>query len=312
MKETVLTVRELTKRYGQVLALDRLSLEVKKGEIFGILGTNGAGKTTAIEIFAGVRQPDSGEVRLWGELPYSMERSMRARVGLMPERASFHRRMKVGEALRQAASYYKNSLDIEKLMREFNLLEARERFIDNLSRGQRQVLLAALALIYDPEIIFLDEPTTGLDPHSRHAFWRLIKQKRLEGKTIVFTTQYIGEAQWLCDRVAILDSGRMVALGTTRELIARGQRIKRVELRSLIPLEPALLESIAGVRRVERYGDSYILFSEDSTRTVEELMKRFEGAELTFEDLRVFNYSLEDVFVELTGHKLRLEAKRTI
>ena len=304
--DQVKTVKDLYKSYGDTQAVDGVSFQVGKGEIFGMVGPNGAGKTTTIECVEGLREWDEGEISVLGLDPISQERQLRPRLGIQLQEAHLPDNLKVWEALDMYASFYKHPLDWEELLEDLGLAEKRKTAFRKLSGGQKQRLFIALALLHDPELIFLDELTTGLDPHARRAIWDLVREVRQRGKTVFLTTHYMEEAENLCDRVAILDSGKLVALDSPANLIKKLEISERVVFRSGNGNSSALLESLPGVVRVERLGDQTTVYGgkNGSEPIVTAVVNALTGQGLSFSDLRTENPDLEDVFLSLTGRKL--------
>src|SRR5213594_2175882 len=231
MPNPVLHVENLTKRYGDVEAVRGISFEVAEGEVFGLLGPNGAGKTTTIEILEGLRNADSGKASVCGFDPQRQGDQLKHEIGATLQATSLPDKLRALDALRLFASFYKRGRNPEELLKRFGLEEKRNAFYSQLSGGQKQRLALAIALINDPKVVFLDEPTAGLDPQVRREIYDIIEELRREQKTIVMTTHYIEEAERLCDRVAIVDHGKVIALGSPRELKARSGGATRIEVR---------------------------------------------------------------------------------
>ena len=215
---------DLVKRYGEVLAVDGLSLEVRRGECFGLLGPNGAGKTTTVEILEGLLDPTGGEVEVLGQRWEVDPAALRQRLGITLQETHLPDRLTVAEVVELFRSFYRRGRDVEEVLALVSLAEKRRTWYEKLSGGQKQRLAVACALVSDPELLFLDEPTTGLDPQSRRQLWEVVLRAKAEGRTVMLTTHYMDEAERLCDRVAIIDRGKVIALGTPRELIARAAR----------------------------------------------------------------------------------------
>ncbi len=304
MAETVIRVDQLRKAYGQVVAVDGVSLEVQAGEIVGLVGPNGAGKTTTIECLEGLRRPDSGQVTVLGHDPWRADRHWRARLGAQLQRAALPDRLKVWEALDLYASFYPRSVDWRPLLDRLGLADKTNDMFCRLSGGQQQRLFIALALVNDPELVFLDEITTGLDPQARHGIWDLVHQVRDEGKTVFLTTHYMEEAERLCDRVAIIDHGRIVAMDSPEALIRNLGVEHRVVLSSEDGNVPNALRQLASVIRVEAYGPRTIVYGRDE-RLVVDVVERLLATGIRFRDLRTEQANLEDVFLSLTGREMR-------
>ncbi len=305
----IIKVEGLYKTYGKTTAVDQVSFEVQEGEIFGMVGPNGAGKTTTIECIEGLRKADKGEIQVLGLDPIRQERQLRPLLGIQLQEAHLPDNLKVWEALDLYASFYDLTLDWEELLEELGLVEKRKTAFRKLSGGQKQRLFIALALLNDPRLVFLDELTTGLDPHARHNIWDLVREVRQRGKTVFLTTHYMEEAENLCDRVAILDQGKIVALDTPANLI-RGLKIsERVIFRVKGEWMPQVLEDLTGVKRVESQGDKTVVYGQAngspvSASIVTEVVNTLSESGIQFSDLRTEHPNLEDVFLTLTGRKM--------
>ena len=303
MSEIIVDVRELSKRYGPITAVDRVSFQVNRGEIFGILGPNGAGKTTTLEMIEGLRVPDGGTAVVDGIDVRRDPRGVRARIGVQLQEAAFFDRLTVEETLQLFGSYQRTMVAPGTVIDRLQLQDKRRSWVMNLSGGQRQRLSIAVALINDPRIVFLDEPTTGLDPQARRNLWEVIASFRGEGRTVVLTTHYMEEAQRLCDRVAIMDHGRIAALDAPRALIRAHAPRTTV---ALTVLEGELAyPSLPGVRHVEVANGEVVLWTTDPMQTVHALMESSRSGQIGFHQLRVEEATLEDVFLQLTGRRLR-------
>lgn len=304
-----LQVRNLRKAYQDVVAVDGLDLEVFRGECFGLLGPNGAGKTTTIEICEGLNTPDAGEVLVLGRRWGKDDRELRERLGISLQETQFSEKLTVEETVHLFRSFYRNGASPEAVIAMVQLGEKARARVGALSGGQKQRLALACALVGEPELLFLDEPTTGLDPQSRRQLWGLIEGLKSAGRSILLTTHYMEEAERLCDRVAIVDHGKMIALGTPRELIAalRAEHVLEFALAGSAAVDEAPLLNLEGVCAAVRQDGSYRLQVEELHLAMPALLGelRRQGAQLA--ELRTHSATLEDVFVSLTGRHLRDE-----
>jgi ABC-2 type transport system ATP-binding protein len=303
-RQAVITVARLRKVYDSVVAADDVSFQVYAAEIFGMVGPNGAGKTTTIECIEGLRQPDSGDIQVFGLHPRREGYALRPRIGVQLQQAVLQERIKVWEALDLFSSFYPRSTDWEALIAQLGLADKRNTVFDNLSGGQKQRLFVALALVNDPELVFLDELTTGLDPHARRAMWDLVRGIRDKGKTVFLTTHFMEEAERLCDRVAIIDHGRIVALDSPENLIRSLGAENRVVFTAEESLDPEQLSKLPGVTRVEPIGERIIVYGH-TDKLVVEVVNALTSNSIRFRDLRTEQPNLEDVFLALTGHEMR-------
>ena len=309
--DTIVQVQGLHKTYGATVAVEDVSFEVHEDEIFGMVGPNGAGKTTTIECLEGLRKPDRGMVRVLGVDPQHASQVLREHTGMQLQQSNLPDRMKVWEALDLYSSFYPKAADWKELLVQLGLEEKRNTPFSKLSGGQKQRLFIALALLPDPQLVFLDELTTGLDPQARHAIWDLVREVRLKGKTILLTTHYMEEAERLCDRVAILDHSRIVALDTPAALIrALGaeERVVFSPLRTLpVGFEKALGDATQGAARVEVQGGWVTIHGKNgqSVPLVSEVVSLLTGLGIPFRDLRTEQPNLEDVFLSLTGREIK-------
>ena len=307
---TVVQVEGLSKTYGSTIAVDNISFEVREGEIFGMVGPNGAGKTTTIECIEGLRRADQGMVRVLDLDPIHQERQLRPLLGIQLQQANLPENIKVWEALDLYASFYSHTLDWEELIKGLGLLEKRDTAFRKLSGGQKQRLFIALALLNDPQLVFLDELTTGLDPQARHRIWDLVRDVRKRGKTVFLTTHNMEEAERLCDRVAILDHGQIVALDTPANLIAKLEIDERVIFDVTGRWSPETLANLPQVTRVETSGERIIVYgrtngSNNYTPLVTDVVNSLTAEGIHFSNLRTEQPNLEDVFLTLTGRQIR-------
>jgi ABC-2 type transport system ATP-binding protein len=298
----VIEVHELHKRYGDTVALDGISLEVRAGEVFGLLGPNGAGKTTAVEIIEGLRRADSGTVRVLGLDPAADGPELRERVGVQLQQAQLPEKMRVGEALELYAGFYRNPRPVAELLAEWGLEAKRNAAFKTLSGGQQQRLFLALALVGNPELVFFDEITTGLDPAARRQTWELVRRVRSGGVTVVLVSHLMDEAEELCDRVAILDRGRVVALDTPTALIDRSGSEQRMRFRPLSPLPAGLIEAVPGVTGVELSGSQAIVTGTGDFATG--VTAALATSSVLVSDLRLEQRTLDDAFLALTGRPM--------
>ena len=298
----------LRKTYRDVVAVDGVDLEVWPGECFGLLGPNGAGKTTTIEICEGLLEPDSGTVELFGLTWKRDGAELRQRLGVQLQDTQLSERLTVEETVRLFRSFYWRGPGVEEVIRMVQLEEKRKARVGALSGGQKQRLAMACALVGDPDLLFLDEPTTGLDPQARRQLWELIGRLKREGRAVVLTTHYMEEAERLCDRVAIIDHGRIIARGTPGELIGRlgaGHVVEFSVDGSREAAPPAVLEAIEGVVAARALEGGYQLRVRELHRAVPALLEELRRRGLAVTELRTHSASLEDVFVALTGRHLR-------
>ena len=302
-----ISVRGLRKTYGQLEAVKGIDFEVAAGEVFGLLGPNGAGKTTTVEILEGLRPRTDGEVSVLGYDPDRQKNQLKDRIGVCLQATNLPDKIRVGEAVDLFAAFYTRTVNSEQLLGRLQLWERRNQFYGTLSGGQKQRLAIALALINDPQLLFLDEPTTGLDPQVRLEIRSLIEELRSEKRTILLTTHYIEEAEKLCDRVAIVDEGRIVAIGSPRELQDKNLGQSSIEVlcdRQLQDFEfPSWPNSAKCALSADRR--TLTVTSTHPARTLVELIKWIDQQGIELEDVHLRRPSLEDVFIELTGKKLR-------
>ncbi len=301
----VIHVGDIRKAFGAVKAVDGVSFEVARGEIFGLLGPNGAGKTTTMEMIEGLHLPDSGEIRVLGMDVRRTARSIKNRIGVQLQTAALYPQLTVAELLTLFGSFYERRLPVEQLVDDLGLEEKRNAQVKTLSGGQQQRLSVALALVNDPEVVFLDEPTTGLDPAARQSLWNVVRRLKGQGRTILMTTHYMEEAEALCDRLAIMDHGRILDSGTGDELIGRRFRERGVRFGRRGAPDEAALQALPGVARVVVEDDEIVLFTRDVPATIGALLALTAQTGTELDNLMIRRASLEDVFLELTGRALR-------
>jgi ABC-2 type transport system ATP-binding protein len=303
--EPIILVEDLYKNYGAVEALRGVSFAVQEGEVFGLLGPNGAGKTTTIEILEGLRTSDRGTAKVCGLVPEKTGEKLKELIGAVLQSTSLPAKLRVREALELFADFYPHRANIDQLLRRFQLEEKNRAFYSQLSGGQKQRLALAMALVNDPKVVFLDEPTAGLDPQVRREIYDIIEELRRDKKTVLLTTHYIEEAERLCDRVAIVDHGRVMALGTPRELKHKSAGTTRLEIRLAHPVTNGILAHLEGVSDCREFDGAYVLHSRRPPQTIVALVKQLEAENNELQSLEMFSPSLEDVFIELTGRRLR-------
>ncbi|MGH9776028.1 MAG: ATP-binding cassette domain-containing protein [Candidatus Acidiferrales bacterium] len=305
MSQSIIKAENVFKRYGEVEALRGVSFEVNEGEVFGLLGPNGAGKTTTVEILEGLRTPDEGRVEVVGLNPERAGDAYKQQVGGVLQSTSLPDKARVLEVLQLFGKFYRKRRDPEDLLKRFQLDEKRHAFYSQLSGGQKQRLALAMSLVHDPKVLFLDEPTAGLDPQVRREIYTIIEELKAERKTILLTTHYIEEAERLCDRVAVIDNGKLIAMGTPRELKARSGGTTRIQVRLAQPAEDGALQALEGVKDCRELDGSYVLHSERPPQTIVALVKHLEAKGNELQSLEIAAPSLEDVFIEMTGRRLR-------
>jgi ABC-2 type transport system ATP-binding protein len=298
-------VENLVKRYGNVEAVRGVSFSVNEGEVFGLLGPNGAGKTSTVEMLEGMRTPDSGRLSDCGLDPHRSGAEFKNVIGASLQATALPDKMRVREALDLFGSFYPRRKGTAELLKRFGLEEKRNAFYSQLSGGQKQRLALAMALVNDPRVIFLDEPTAGLDPQVRREIYDVIEELKKEKKTILITTHYIEEAERLCDRVAIVDHGKVIAMGTPRELKERSGAVTRITVRLAQPESNGALNSLEGVTECRAETGEYLLYSTKVPRTIVALVKHLEEQNNELVSLEISAPSLEDIFLELTGRRLR-------
>jgi ABC-2 type transport system ATP-binding protein len=308
--KAALRVRRLRKTYKDVVAVNGLELEVRPGECFGLLGPNGAGKTTTIEICEGLTPADSGDVEVLGLNWQSHSTALRQRLGIQLQETQLSDKLTVLETVELFRSFFHQGPGAMAVIGLVQLEEKAKSRVGNLSGGQKQRLALACALVGEPDFLFLDEPTTGLDPQARRQLWELIEKFKLSGRTILLTTHYMDEAERLCDRVAIMDHGKTIALGTPRELIASVCAEHLVEFSAgsqAHPLDLTAVSAIDGIRDVQRENGSVRMQVTELHRAVPALLAELGRQSVPLTELRTHSATLEDVFVTLTGRHLRDE-----
>ena len=298
-------ITNLVKRYGDLTAVNGISLTVEDKQIFGILGPNGAGKTTTLEVVEGIRDPDEGEIKILGLDRSKMKKEIKELIGVQLQSTATPDRLTVRETIELFGTFFKHQLPADRVIEAVQLEQKAEARVEELSGGQAQRLAIGLALVNDPKLIFLDEPTTGLDPAARRNLWEVIEKLRTGGKTIVITTHYMEEAERLCDIVAIMDQGKIVAQDTPKNLIKALGESQAIEFTSVEEVAESKLQALPGVTRVVRADNAYSLFTTDATATLRAVIEKGASGGWHAEDIKIRSATLEDVFVKLTGRRLR-------
>lgn len=300
-EDTVVKVEKLEKSYKDLVAVDQVSFTVKKGEVFTLLGLNGAGKTTTIEILEGIKKPDSGYVEIFGIDITRQPKRIKEKIGVQLQDTDFYRELKVREICRQFANFYTDPMSTGELLKWVDLEDKRDALVRELSGGQRRKLALALALVNRPEIVFLDEPTSGVDVKTRHSLWELICDLKKRGLTVFLTTHYLEEAESISDRVAILHKGRMLAIDTPQHLIQDKSWSIHIKFKTLTPLDPDNI--VSGSPRFETLksaGGFYILEVNEMEQAIIDLVNRLKENQNQITELHAEQNSLEDIFIELT------------
>jgi ABC-2 type transport system ATP-binding protein len=305
MTDAVVEVKDLVKTYGSIRAVDGISISVARGEVFGMLGPNGAGKTTTVEIIEGLRTADSGAVRLLGMDVSRDIRAIKERIGVQSQHPALFPNLTVEESINFFRTLYKSSLPASDIIGLARLEESRRVLYRNLSGGQQQRLSVALAFVNDPDVLFLDEPTTGLDPQARRAMWEVVESFHGTGKTVVLTTHYMEEAQRLCDRVAIMDHGKVIALDSPRRMIEQHTKESAIQFKMTNYPGDEVLAGLTGVTKAIREGDEVILFTSDIPAAISALLELAAEQSAALSELYVRQATLEDVFLKLTGKRIR-------
>ena len=306
--QAVIAIAGLRKSYGKVLAVKQVDLEIRRGEVFGILGPNGAGKTTTLEMIEGLRKPDAGTITVSGVDAVRQPARLKEIIGVQLQSTALFTYLTNFEILQLFASFYEHGMsdkELEDLLAQVNLSEKRDNRVEELSGGQQQRLSIALTLVNRPQVVFLDEPTTGLDPQARRNLWDLVRQIHARGQTVVLTTHYMEEAETLCDRVAIMDHGELLALDTPRGLIASLRTPPVISGTTVRPLPLDALRSLPRVQDVRLDDDGFELRTTDPQDALVRLLNLATSQDLEISNLNVRTGNLEDVFINLTGRSLR-------
>ena len=301
----VVEVESLVKRYGSLAAVDGVTFSVEEGEVFGVLGPNGAGKTTMVEMIEGLRKPDSGSIRVFGIDALREPERIKELIGVQLQTTSLYDRIRVKEAVDLFGGYYRRAIPTATLLDEVSLTDKMNSYVSELSGGQKQRLALALALVNDPGVLFLDEPTTGLDPQARRSVWGTVAGLRKKGKTIILTTHYMEEAEELCRRVAIMDHGKIITLDTPDALIAGAGLDSRIEIDHVPEALRSVLEQADLPVRVSEDGDKMILHTKKSSQVLKEITRVAAEHDIDLGSISVQKATLEDVFLTLTGRQLR-------
>jgi ABC-2 type transport system ATP-binding protein len=303
--DPIIRVRDLRKSYGQLAAVDGVSFDVRRGEVFGLLGPNGAGKTTTVEVLEGLRKPDSGEVSVLGVDAVHGSDALKSRIGVSLQTAALYPKLTVVEVLDLFRSFYSSGRPTNELVELMDLGEKQGTRTQDLSGGQRQRLSVALALVNDPELVFLDEPTTGMDPAARRALWDVVLGLKAAGRSVLLTTHYMEEAEILCDRLAIMDHGKILEAGTVDELVSRRFNERAVRFDAVDGLADERLAAFPGVTSVKHEGAAVLLYTKDVPATIGAVLDATERLHAEPANLAVRRATLEDVFLDLTGRALR-------
>ncbi|SFG31744.1 ABC-2 type transport system ATP-binding protein [Halobacillus alkaliphilus] len=305
MANTMIHVEKLVKKYGNMTAVNGVEFNVSAGEVFGLLGPNGAGKTTTIEMLVGLRKPDSGTATLSGFDIRNQIDKVKEVIGIQLQSTSLFELLTVQEIMQMYASFYPSHVSISELIDEMLLTEKKKDRIKGLSGGQKQRLAIALAIIHDPDIIFLDEPTTGLDPQARRTLWDIIEKLKDRGKTIVLSTHYMDEAHVLCDRIGIMDQGNLIALDTPSRLVKELQSDSAIEFTLPAEEDDTFIHQLQRVTQVTRRQEWYVVYTDDLQMTLIDLIQHSQEKNLNLQDLQTRTATLEDVFIHMTGRSLR-------
>jgi ABC-2 type transport system ATP-binding protein len=302
---TVVEVKNLVKRYGDLVAVNDKSFDVEKGEIFGFLGPNGAGKTTTVEMIEGLRKPDGGMITVCGYDTQKEKDRIEEIIGVQLQSTTIYDKIRIGEVVDLFGGYYQKMLPTTEILEMVTLNDKKNSFVHTLSGGQKQRVAMALALINDPEVLFLDEPTTGLDPQARRNVWDIIEGLGEKGKTIILTTHYMEEAERLCGRVGVIDHGKIIALDTTKDLINKQNLESAIEFTTSKGISKESFDKLPNVSKVIQDGNSLILQTKESSKVLAELTRLSEENSFNLENISVRKATLEDVFLALTGRNLR-------
>ena len=305
--QTIIQVKQLKKKYNDFYAVNGVNFEVQRGEIFGLLGPNGAGKTTTIEMLVGLRKPDAGTALIAGYDVQKQTAEIKKEIGIQLQSTSLFELLKVKETVEMYASFYPSHLSIQPLLEEMLLTEKQNSLVKELSGGQKQRLAIALAMIHDPQVIFLDEPTTGLDPQARRTLWDIILNLKKKGKTVLLSTHYMDEAYVLSDRIGIMDRGQLIALDSPKNLIQSIQSESAIEFKTETPYSEQTFAEIEGVQKVVINHEYVTLYTNHLQETLINFLTFTSERSIAFSSLQTRTATLEDVFLHLTGRGLREE-----
>jgi len=304
--ETVLEVNNLVKKYGDLTAVDDISFNIEKGEIFGLLGPNGAGKTTTIEMIEGLRKPDSGSIKICGIDVLRNPEKIKEIIGVQLQSTTIYDQIRIREIIDLFGSYYQKSIPTDELLDIVSLTEKQDSFYRTLSGGQKQRVAMALAIVNDPIMLFLDEPTTGLDPQARRNVWSIISGLGDRGKTIILTTHYMEEAEKLCRRVSIIDTGKIIAIDTPSDLITNTGLESTIEFNSTDQQAENVFKKLFNSEvTLQRDNNRFIINTKESSRVLKKLTQYSDENNINIENISVRKATLEDVFLKLTGKELR-------
>jgi ABC-2 type transport system ATP-binding protein len=302
----VVIVKNLTKRYGQLVAVNDVSFSIEKGEIFGLLGPNGAGKTTTVEMIEGLRKPDSGSIEVCGIDVLKEPGRIKEIIGVQLQTTTLYDKIRVKEVIELFGGYYHKSLPTNQILEEVSLTDKKDSFVSTLSGGLQQRLAMALALVNDPEVLFLDEPTTGLDPQARRNVWSIIEDLKGRGKTVILTTHYMEEAEQLCRRVGIMDQGKIIAMDTPANLVANSGLASTIEFSCVPEEQDKMLQKLEGIGKINRQDNNkFVIHTNESFRVLQEIARISVENNLNLKNITVREATLEDVFLSLTGKRLR-------
>jgi ABC-2 type transport system ATP-binding protein len=302
----VVIVKNLTKRYGELIAVNDVSFSIEQGEVFGLLGPNGAGKTTTVEMIEGLRKPDSGSIEVCGIDALKELGKIKEIIGVQLQTTTLYDKIRVKEVIELFGGYYQKSLPTSQILEEVSLTDRKDSFVSTLSGGLQQRLAMAMALVNDPEVLFLDEPTTGLDPQARRNVWSIIEDLKGRGKTVILTTHYMEEAEQLCRRVGIIDQGKIIAMDTPANLIANSGLAATIEFSCVPEEQDKMLQKLAGIGKISRQDNNrFVIHTNESFRVLQEIARISVENALNLKNITVREATLEDVFLSLTGKRLR-------